>query len=1030
MKHFRRTLRRHRWAVLLVTAVTAFTSAEGHLWADIARVDRAEAERLAELAGRLGVSPERLRAGRPGLLDAVRELLGEEAGEAGLARLEARLAEMAQEVEGNPFRPEIDAVLEGYAHTRAEAVLGVLADLSSIDVARLPREARRALLRSLRADLEAALELPEPEDLSGRARGRANALRGRLNQLVAKLRPILNRPGALDEEELSRTLAEIAAAVDGEVRRPSKDRAPVDRPLPMEERERKAPTEGASTGSVGKASPALVAGPRSVAAAPKAGEIAPEVAALAAELGGSPGRIFSWVHDRVRIDPKWGAVRGPLGALLEGEGTSWDQAWLLRDLLLAAGVDARLEWGEIEVPVELLTNLTGVTDPFRAGDLLSTGGVPVVLLVEGGRVVGARMTHPWVLAHVDYIPNRGATPGEPDSWIRMDPSLKRHAYQPGLLVHEGVPFALGDYLVSGTALSPRRAYEDALWDYIRTNNIECSTLEQLKRAGSVVQEAFPYLPGTLRGKVLSVQGEAAEVPAAFAHRVRIEVRDGSGDVLLSHELPWAEVYGSRVELAWAGATADDEATIAAHGGLFETPPYLADVAPVVRVAGAETARGSGVGAAQAAEVRVTLLEAGGFETVRTHETLAGERHVLAVDFGAVPQAVLDRHQDALGAAVAAGDAVAAEAEELFLLGAQYLHELGRDLGEVAGWKHHRLLTLGTEALVSQTAAVEATLGGTPIAWRRAERTVDVAGMTLGLFHAEGDRSFRRATMELLGSQGSYLEGQVFPQVLERKGIAAVTALTESVRRGQAVTRVDAGNAATVLADVDLGPEVEAAVQHAVSQGQIAWVAESRITVDRWTGTGYVLEDPETGAAGYLISGGLGGGSETGADLEDLQDLLGSEPWLEGSPLGELLRQLLSLLGGGGGGGGDGPSTQQSDPINLSTGNLWRTETDLTIQARGLPIVWSRTYNSRSGYEGPLGQGWTFSYGESLEEQPDGSVLYREADGTEHLFTDDGAGGLEAPPGKHLTLTRTAAGFELRTKEGLVSEFAADGRLEA
>jgi RHS repeat-associated protein len=1031
MKAFRTALKRQRWLVLLVTAVTTFYSAEGQLWAAVAQIEQAEEERLAELASRLGVSPDRLRRDRAGLLATLRALLGVAEDDPGRARLEARLASMAEEGESNPFRTEIDAVLEGYAHTRAEAVLGVLADLSSIEVARLPREARKALLRTLQADLEEALTLPEKPDLPGRARGRANALRGRLHQLTAKLRPILARPDALSDERLSRTLAEIAAALDGEVRRPPAARAPLDRPLPVEEREREASTEPAPGTTVGQASPALVAGPRSASALTgRAAEIAPEVAALAAELGGSPGRIFAWVHDRIGFDPKWGAVRGPAGTLLEGEGTSWDQAWLLRDLLVASGVDARVEWGEIELPIEVLTNLVGVTDPFRAGDLLTTGGVPIVLRVEGSRVVAARMSHPWVLAHVDYIPNRGATPATaespPDAWVRMDPSLKRYGYAPGLRVHEGVPFALGDYLASGTALSPRRAYEDALWIYIQANAIECSTLEQLKRAGSVVEEAFPYLPGTLRGKVLSVQGEAAEVPESFRHRVRIEVRDGGGGMLLAHELPWASAYGERVELVWAGATAEDEATITAHGGLFETPPYLVDLSPVVRVAGAEVARGSAVGAAAAAEVRVTLIEASGFETVRAHETLAGERHVLAVDFGELPQAVLDRHQEALGAAVAAGDTDAVQTEELFLLGAQYLHELGRDLGDMAGWKHHRLLRLGTEALVSQTAAVEATIGGTPVSWRRAERTVDVAGMTLGLFHSEGDRSFRRETMELLGAQGSHLEGQVFPQVLERRGIAAVSALTESVRRGQAVTRVDAGNVATVLDQVDLGSDVEASVEHAVSQGRIAWVAESRITVDRWTGTGYVLEDPDTGAAGYLISGGLAGGSETGEPLDILQSLLGSEPWLEDFLIGSLMNLFFWAWGGGNG----NPGTQQSDPINLSTGNFWRTETDLTIQARGLPVVWSRTYNSRSGHEGPLGHGWTFSYGETLEEQPDGSVLYREADGTEHLFRDDGAGGFTAPPGKHLALARTAGGFELRTKERLLSEFDADGRLLA
>ncbi|MCP4592548.1 MAG: transglutaminase family protein, partial [bacterium] len=176
--------------------------------------------------------------------------------------------------------------------------------------------------------------------------------------------------------------------------------------------------------------------------------IAPEIVELAGSLDNSPAQIFSYVHDNIRFDPKWGAFKGPLGALWEKSGTSWDQAWLLRDLLTAAGVDARFEWGEIQISTEVLTNITGLDDPWRAGDLLTTAGVPILLLAQGSQVIGARMSHVWVKGYVDYIPNRGVTPGSGDSWIRMDPSLKRHAYAPGIRIHDQVPFSLGGYLQS------------------------------------------------------------------------------------------------------------------------------------------------------------------------------------------------------------------------------------------------------------------------------------------------------------------------------------------------------------------------------------------------------------------------------------------------------------------------------------------------------------------------------------------------------------------------------------------------------
>ncbi|MCP4658565.1 MAG: RHS repeat protein, partial [bacterium] len=286
------------------------------------------------------------------------------------------------------------------------------------------------------------------------------------------------------------------------------------------------------------------------------------------------------------------------------------------------------------------------------------------------------------------------------------------------------------------------------------------------------------------------------------------------------------------------------------------------------------------------------------------------------------------------------------------------------------------------------------------------------------------------TMELAGAQGSYLEGEVFNQVLQRHGIAAVSALTQAQREGQLLTRVDGSNLDAVLAAIDLGGEIESRIRSAVGNAKIAWVPETAIDVNQWHGTGYVLEDPATGAAAYLLSGGYAGGSETGDLLEELEDILGSEGWLQSGPLEALKGKLLSLLQRSANPGGGGPDTNNSDPINLATGNLWFAETDLYIQARGLPIQWSRVYNSRSTRSGLLGYGWTFGYGEHLEEQTDGSVLYREADGTEHRFTPDGAGGYTRPPGKHLTLTVDGSGFVLDTPGGVVSHFTSDGRLSS
>ena len=56
----------------------------------------------------------------------------------------------------------------------------------------------------------------------------------------------------------------------------------------------------------------------------------------------------------------------------------------------------------------------------------------------------------------------------------------------------------------------------------------------------------------------------------------------------------------------------------------------------------------------------------------------------------------------------------------------------------------------------------------------------------------------------------------------------------------------------------------------------------------------------------------------------------------------------------------GPATGAGNPIDLATGNKYRGELDLHIDAH-LPLVFARHYNSRNRYDAVLGVGWSHSF---------------------------------------------------------------------
>lgn len=72
-----------------------------------------------------------------------------------------------------------------------------------------------------------------------------------------------------------------------------------------------------------------------------------EIAALAERLGSDPARAFEYVRDRIGFEPYPGMLRGAQGTLSARAGNHLDRALLLREILRAQGVEARLVIGQL-----------------------------------------------------------------------------------------------------------------------------------------------------------------------------------------------------------------------------------------------------------------------------------------------------------------------------------------------------------------------------------------------------------------------------------------------------------------------------------------------------------------------------------------------------------------------------------------------------------------------------------------------------------------------------------------------------------
>ena len=723
--------------------------------------------------------------------------------------------------------------------------------------------------------------------------------------------------------------------------------------------------------------------------------IAPEITTLAESLNGSPAAILRHVHDTIHYDPGHGADSPPVGTLWEGRGTAWDQAWLLQELLLAAGVDARLEWGEVEITPDLLTTLAGVDNPIRAADLLTTAGMPIVLVIGGSQVIAARMPHVWVKAHLDFIPDRGIKHGTPDQWIRMDSTLKDHPVIEGQRTDDQVFFVLADHLQSGMEKSPRQDYEENL-----VSHAGASDLDALKPFRTLKEERFPFVPGTLRAKILSIDGMAETIPTSMQARLDVEARDEGGATLFTYSTPLPAVYGKALELRWPGATSADQANLDLYGGIYTTPPYEIELAAELALDGAVVKTGGAIGAAEDVELTAKITPPGAVSTTARWDLFAGEHAVLGFDRGRAPQQLIDRHSQR---AASATDAESQETYRLAAAGAAYLRHLGEDLDHLGALRWHRVVPLGTAVLAVQRGAVSTFPNGSPETFSRGPLSLELGAMPLGLFPADGVQVGTVRTLELLGSQASDREGDALAAIFGGEHPTAVGFLKQAVREGQTLTRVDTANLETTLAAVELGEDAEASVRDAIAQGKIAWVAESQLDINGWDTTGYVVQEPGTGLGGYFVTferliTALDG-AVTFHSPQDLDvvtaptdvvasiDAEGLQSWtLSTRPAGSTKGTVVAT----GSGPVDNTLLGQFDPTLLPNGlhELILTGTDaagqtvsgkvavsvegqmkighftlsfidLAIPVSGLDIEVVRTYDSRQRLEqGDFGQGWT------------------------------------------------------------------------
>ena len=674
------------------------------------------------------------------------------------------------------------------------------------------------------------------------------------------------------------------------------------------------PGIGASIAPPGRLAAAPVA---ALPATPTPDELAPtedvqltdEIRALAASLAHHPVQIYHWVHDQIEFMPTYGSIQGAHMALQTKRGNAFDTASLLIALLRAANIPARYVYGTVQIPMDQVMNwVGGVTVPEAALQVLGQGGIPSTGMVQGSVLTAVRLEHVWVEAWVDFFPSQGAKHVQGDTWVPLDASFKQYKYTPGMDLQGQVPFDAQGFVTQVTdstqgnlaegwirILDPTgiqnalTAIQAQVHTYVTAQKPHATfgdvlgTTQIIPARRLVLAAGLPYQ--------LVVRGLTVRLlPDHLRHKFRVTLYASALDrvsespvLYLEQSLP--ALAGKKLTLSFAPASQADADLLAsflprppADGRPLEPsafpaslPGYLIRLVAELRVDGQVVARGGRFTMGQVLVSTAGLYDPGrGWHDLENTPPIAGEYRAWAINAAGIAATQLEALHTQLAATqatLAAGHIAALRADDLtgdLLYSTMLSYFAANEVFTRLSAQAAGMVTSLKPSFGSFVAKVQPHfLFGIP-------RTVTFPGLELDITRLESlvvsavnNRAAQVAYVRQSGLRQSAYE-HLIPERLftdaQHPGaaVSAVKALGLVEAQGQRLYSLTPDTLAHALPQLSLPPDVTGEIQEAVATGKIAVVSQREVTVGPWTGVGYIMLDPETGAGAYQISGGANG----------------------------------------------------------------------------------------------------------------------------------------------------------------------------
>ncbi|SFW32346.1 Transglutaminase-like superfamily protein, partial [Nitrosovibrio sp. Nv17] len=661
---------------------------------------------------------------------------------------------------------------------------------------------------------------------------------------------------------------------------------------------------------------------------------------LVRALKNDPDLIYEYVRNNIGYYPVWGIQKGPLGTILDRQGTAFDQAALMVNLLREAGFTASYVLGQINLNATQVGEWLGVdtNNICAVRQLLANGQVPHIAVGASSytcpgtpvALVSIKLSHVWVKVNIS------------GTNYYFDPSFKPHTIKIGINLTSASGYNAATYLSqarSGATITADyiqganrtnirnnlNAYATTLANYLRTN-YPAGTLDDIIGGKTIV----PYTGAPLRQTSLPYQDMSVPltewtgyIPDAYKPTLRIQYQ-GIDVTYQSHV-----IYSTRLTITYNSLNR-----------------------PVLMLDGTVMATGNPIAPGTSGPITFTITHSAyvgsGANETFTQQIKAGGTYLIGNGWGPGGRGVVDLHRQRLEEGRAAGSADTSEVimgSSLAALSSSWIAQ-SRIIGDIG------------DRLANANTTYHHQVG---IAGYYSAAYVDLPGNIVSITNQAEDSAKELTAFYNLSTHFSIFESTTVQQLSNNSAVSTVKLIDIAALNNYRIYDATSSNYSTGTNIQSLlvacsSPQ-KTIFQNAISSGRrLILASHCNLNENSWTGVGYYSIAPGGVRISAIIDGNLAGG-------------FSSSPQPPAPYVSNTFNNTLS------------PAAAQytigkvfGEPIDMKTGNYLYSSDDMKVGVGSYPhaLAFQKIYSSGARAQaGPLGKGWSHNLASSVFVSSDG-----------------------------------------------------------